>query len=403
MMKLYFRLIQFSLGLYEGKEFLDGTALKDFDWKAFFDFVKKQTLVGIAMDGVQKLPKGVAPDANLLLVWFGLSHKLMMRNSILNKATVYVYKKIREAGYPCCILKGQGNAMLYPHPVSRTPGDVDVWVDASREEIRSLACSLAKDKGYVSDESLNHVGLFIKDIAVELHSTPAIMANFFYNRRLQKWLNEEKGKQCSHLVSLGSRPVSSGGDAQKGQAEMKVAVPTASFNAVYQLYHLYHHYFYEGVGLRQVLDYYFVVTGLMDELAKLQTGSAISDSENYSSLTEIQQTLKQLGLWNFAGAMMYVLREVLGLSEDKMLVPVDIRRGEMLLHEILAGGNFGRYDSRNGLGNGFIGHNLQRLCRDFRFLRYYPAEALSEPLFRIWHYGWRHFLPKRTSEMRNEK
>lgn len=319
----------------------------------------------------------------------------MMRNSILNKATVYVYKKIREAGYPCCILKGQGNAMLYPRPVSRTPGDVDVWVDASREEIRSLACSLAKEKGYVSDESLNHVGLFIKDIAVELHSTPAIMANFFYNRRLQKWLNEEKGRQCSHLVSLGSGPVSSDGDAQKGLAEMKVAVPTASFNAVYQLYHLYHHYFYEGVGLRQVLDYYFVVTGLMDELEKQQTGSAISDSENHSSLSEIQQTLKQLGLWNFAGAMMYVLREVLGLSEDKMFVPVDIRRGEMLLHEILAGGNFGRYDSRNGLGDGFIGHNLQRLCRDLRFLRYYPAEALSEPLFRIWHYGWRHFLPKK--------
>ena len=98
-----------------------------------------------------------------------------------------------------------------------------------------------------------------------------------------------------------------------------------------------------------------------------------------------------------------VLREVLGLSEDKMLVPVDIRRGEMLLHEILAGGNFGRYDSRNGLGDGFIGHNLQRLCRDLRFLRYYPAEALSEPLFRIWHYGWRHFLPKRALEMRREK
>ena len=217
---------------------------------------------------------------------------------------------------------------------------------------------------------------------------------------MQKWLNEEKKRQCSHLVSLGSRPVSSGSDAQKGLAEMKVAVPTASFNAVYQLYHLYHHYFYEGVGLRQVLDYYFVVTGLMDELEKQQTGSAISDSENHSSLSEIQQTLKQLGLWNFAGAMMYVLREVLGLSEDKMLVPVDIRRGEMLLHEILAGGNFGRYDSRNDLGDGFIGHNLQRLCRDLRFLRYYPAEALSEPLFRIWHYGWRHFLPKK---MRNDK
>ena len=47
---IYFRFIQFSLGIYEGKEFLDGSALKGFDWNAFYEFAKKQTLVGVVFD-----------------------------------------------------------------------------------------------------------------------------------------------------------------------------------------------------------------------------------------------------------------------------------------------------------------------------------------------------------------
>lgn len=172
--------------------------------------------------------------------WFGMSQKIGQRNHVLNKATVAIYRKVVAAGYPCCILKGQGNAVLYPNPSARTPGDVDVWVDASREEIRSLAHMLAKgNNGHVDDESLNHIGLSVNGVTVELHSTPGFMANFVYNRRLQAWLRQNVGAQCSNMVAL---PDGAG----------EVAVPTFAFNAVYQLYHLYHHYFYEGVGLRQV-------------------------------------------------------------------------------------------------------------------------------------------------------
>ena len=47
-----------------------------------------------------------------------------------------------------------------------------------------------------------------------------------------------------------------------------------------------------------------------------------------------------MGLWKFAGAMMYVLHEALGLSEEKMIAPMDEKRGKLLLAEILNGGNF---------------------------------------------------------------
>lgn len=371
MTSVYFRFVQFSLGVYEGKEFLDGSALKGFDWAAFYEFAKKQTLVGVVFDGIQKLPKDVAPHLVLLMRWLGMSQRILQRNERLNVATVDIYNKVKAAGYSCCILKGQGNAVMYPNPSARTPGDVDIWVNAGREEIRRLAHLLVKKaNGNVDDECFNHIGINVNGISVELHSTPGFMANFVYNRRLQKWLKRNVGLQCSNIEEL---PNGVGA----------VAVPTLSFNIVYQLYHLYHHYFYEGVGLRQIVDYYFVV--MSDELL------GIRDT--------LQRELKHLGLWKFAGAVMYVLHKVMGLSEDKMIAPMDMKRGRMLLDDILNGGNFGQYDKQHAWGrdcydnkgfkHGALGHNLLRLYRDARLLRFYPSEALSEPVFRVWHWWWR--------------
>ena len=360
MADIYFRFLQFSLGLYDGKEFLSGETLGNFDWNAFYRFAKKQTLTGVIFEGIQRLPKKYAPDQALLMNWFGQSQRIYQRNLLLNEAASHIYNNIKTEGFRCCILKGQGNALMYSNPFSRTPGDIDIWVRAERDDIRMLAQLLTKDNGCVGKESLNHIELMINDIAVELHSTPAILNNSLYNHRLQKWLKRNADLQCSNIVAL---PNDAG----------EIAVPTCAFNVIYQLLHLYHHYFYEGVGLRQIVDYYFVV--ISDELL------VIRDT--------LQRELKHLGLWKFAGAVMYVLHETLGLSEEKMIAPMDKKRGKLLLAEILNGGNFGQYDERYGFGHSSFGHNMQRLCRDLRLMRYYPAEALSEPIFRAWHFFWR--------------
>ena len=395
--RIYFRFIQFSLGLYEGKEFLDGSVLQGFDWDAFYDFAKRQTLVGIVFDGIQRLPKGAAPRLDLLMRWLGMSQRTKMRNEVLNEATVAVYNSVRNAGYSCCILKGQGNAVMYPNPSARMPGDVDVWVDAWRDDIRRLARALVENAdGRVGSESLNHIGLTMGGITVELHSTPSFMANCIYNRRLQNWLRRNADLQCSNMVAL---PNGSGA----------VAVPTRAFNTVYQLYHLYHHYFYEGVGLRQVVDYYFVVVKSEERRVKgevkseerrvkseegevkseerrvkSEEGEVKSEELRVKNPMALEGELKWLGLWKFAGAVMYVLHNVMGLPEDMMIAPMDRKRGRMLLDDILNGGNFGHYDKHHA-----VGHNLLRLYRDARLLRFYPSEALSEPVFRAWHWWWR--------------
>ena len=472
-----FRFLRFSLGLEgEVKGLLDGRK-GSFDWDACYQFAKRQTLVGVLFDGIQRLPKELAPARPLLLRWLSDSESIRRRNMRMDRASVYIYNKVCAAGFRCCILKGQGNALLYPHPSSRTPGDVDVWVMANREELRHIALSLTEGDGSSLQESLNHIGLTVHGVSVELHSTPALLNSPLHNSRLQKWLKRNADLQCSNRIAL---PNNAG----------EVAVPTLSFNIIYQLCHLFHHCFYEGVGLRQIVDYYFVlkntdfsgntngisgntdcdgvlsntdftdftdkvsgntdftdftdkVSGNTDEDGVLSNtdftdntdrigGNAESDGslmntdctdftdsssgdfegdgcllntdcadfldsssgglgkvDSGGALVALQEELKWLGLGEFAGAVMYVLREVMGLDEKRMICAPDERRGWMLLEEIMDGGNFGHYDTRNHFGQGALWHNIQRFRRDWRMLRFYPSEALSEPLFRVCHFLWR--------------
>ena len=466
-----FRFLRFSLGLEgEVKDLLDGRQ-GCFDWDACYQFAKRQTLAGVLFDGIQRLPKELAPARPLLLRWLSDSESIRRRNMRMDRASAYIYNKVCAAGFRCCILKGQGNALLYPHPSSRTPGDVDVWVVANREELRHIALSLTEGDGSSLQESLNHIGLTVHGVSVELHSTPALLNSPLYNSRLQRWLKRNADLQCSNRIAL---PNNAG----------EVAVPTLSFNIIYQLCHLFHHCFYEGVGLRQIVDYYLVLkntdfsgntngvsvntdcfsvntdcdgfllntdftdntdriggnaesdgsllntvftdntdridgntdcdggllnTDFTDNTDRIG-GNAESDGSlmntDYTDYTDsssgglgevdsggalvaLQEELKWLGLWKFAGAVMYVLREVMGLDEKRMICAPDERRGRLLLEEIMAGGNFGHYDERNHFGQGALWHNIQRFRRDWRMLRFYPSEALSEPLFRVCHFLWR--------------
>ena len=150
---------------------------------------------------------------------------------------------LREDGLRCCILKGQGNALMYPNAYSRNPGDIDVWVNASREQITEYA---KKHFELGDDIRYQHIETSVDGVPVELHFFPCTMNNPIYNAHLQKWFKRNADLQCSNVVSLPDGI----GD---------IAIPTTAFNVVYQLTHLYHHFFDEGIGMRQIIDYFLVV------------------------------------------------------------------------------------------------------------------------------------------------
>ena len=343
------------------------------DWQKLYSFASKQAILGHCFYGIERLGKEYSEELKrnpiereLLMTWMGKAQQIHRQNMKVNVVASKLYSILREDGFRCCILKGQGNALMYPNPYSRTPGDIDVWVNASREQITEYA------KKYFEigeDIRYHHLETSLDGVPVELHFFPCIMNNPVYNARLQKWFKRNEDLQCSNVVSLPD-----------GIGE--IAIPTAAFNVVYQLTHLYHHFFDEGIGMRQIIDYYYVV--ISDYLL-------VINDESLGIRDTLQRELKHLGLWKFAGAVMYVLHEALGLSEEKLIAPIDEKRGKLLLTEILNGGNFGRHFAKYGhfTQQGMAKKYFLKIWRNMHFVRYYPAEALCEPIFRTWHFFWR--------------
>ena len=340
----------------------------DIDWQQLYSFASKQAILGLCFDGIERMGKEYPEELKLnpigrelLMTWIGKVQQIRRQNMNVNGVAAKLYSKFNKDGLRCCILKGQGNALMYTNPYSRTPGDIDVWVNASREDITEYAKSHFKLK---DDIRFHHIETTMDGVPVELHFFPCSMNNPLYHARLQKWFKLNADLQCSNVVSLSD-----------GIGE--IAIPTTAFNVVYQLTHLYHHFFDEGIGMRQIVDYYFVLVK--------------SEERRVKNLTALQRELKHLGLWKFARAVMYVLYEVLGISEEKMIAPMDEKRGKLLLAEILNGGNFGKHFTKYGhfTQQGMAKKYFLKIWRNMHFVRYYPADALSEPIFRTWHFFWR--------------
>ena len=456
--------------------------IADMDWQELYSFASKQALLGLCFEGIERLGKEYPEELKqnpirreLMMTWMGKAQQIRRQNMKVNAVAGKLYSKFREDGLRCCILKGQGNALMYPNPYSRTPGDIDVWVNASREDITEYA---KRHFNLEDDIRFHHLETTMDGVPVELHFFPCSMNNPIYHARLQKWFRRNADLQCSNVVSLPD-----------GIGE--IAIPTTAFNVVYQLTHLYHHFFDEGIGMRQIIDYYHVVcdfykvyqnsSKITPSLFTIKEGStshpdpltlrgeggnrptrccicptcpspaggslthsqalalykrardvtapsrcseplrskdggpskvspdcagwdrlsiegdnsagsttAVTSSAS-TALDVVQRELKYLGLWKFAGAVMYVLHEALGLSGEKMIAPMDEKRGKLLLAEILDGGNFGRHFTKYA---GFMHQSMGKkyflkIWRNMHFVRYYPAEALCEPLFRTWHFFWR--------------
>ena len=328
------------------------------DWKGLFTFMGEQALSGVGFQGVERMKSaGADVPKEVMLRWYVMSERIRERNRKMNKVVEEVFDMLEKDGLECCLLKGQGNNLMYPDPYVRTSGDIDVWVNANRERILSFAKAHFKLK---TDVRYHHVECEYQGVPVELHVFPCTMNTPVYNHRLQELFRKSVHEQCQHRVLLPD-------------GERKVPVATVTFNLVYQLSHLYHHFFDEGIGLRQMMDYFYVLKTAWKE-----------DSFDRDVLVE---NLKNVNLYRFAQAVMWVLHEVFGLEQKFFIVPADVRRGRLLLDEILKGGNFGKY---SGITNHSIGVKyFLKVKRNMRFVRTYPVEALFEPLFRTWHFFWR--------------
>lgn len=325
---------------------------KDIEWKDFLTWAEQHAIVGIIFSGIEKAGGLLSIPREELFQWIGDAQQIEMQNKLLNKKCVEVVQEYRNAGYECVVLKGQGNATMYPNPLLRTSGDIDILIkNADRKDL----CKYVTKKYVTEGMRYHHIEYMDGTVPVEVHFIPCQMNNYFYHRKLMKWLNEHAVWNNMHELPDGV------GD---------IPVPSWEYNVIFQLAHMMHHFFDEGIGLRQMIDYYYLLK-----------------SDVRGQMDDVKETLKYLNLYDFAGAVMYIMKEVLRMEEKYLIVPVDERRGKTLLNEILKGGNFGH---SSGLAqNNAAKKYLQKTWRNMQLVKEYPAEAFCEPIFRTWHYFWR--------------
>ena len=435
MNELFFELIRVAIGT---QERLSRVPSKK-EWGRLFKIAERQRLLGICFYGVKKVaspiydneaypqydneaspqpsPEGkgeskISIPGELYDYWLGTAALIQQQNQKVNKRCVEVCNKLQEAGFKCSILKGQGIAQLYNEGrrtkderqdesnclgIFRQSGDIDVWVDGGMKKAMAWA---KKEYGNVKFDYINaHLPIY-KDTEVELHWRVQFLDNLWKNKNLQKWVEENKEELLNTTEDL---PDGAG----------CLPVPSPTFNSFYVLLHCYHHMFSEGLGLRQVMDYYFVLQ------SRRPTPTPSLHSEG-----NLETTLKECGMLKFAKAMMWVLMHVFeyindhdndndndGKADDDeerrtknedtkdnwrerypwMIVEPDEKEGRFLLKELMLDGNMGHFDKRikKGSKNKKIQSVWANLQHSLHVAKHYPSESFWSPIWIIWHFMWK--------------
>ena len=337
--------------------------VKDINWHELLEFGSRHTILGmyaptvLMKDG--KLKKddfmGNKPSDEDVMEWVFEDYRLRRLNTTLFEQTQKASEWFREQGFRNCILKGQGNALMYPDPMLRTCGDIDIWLEGTPEEILAFT-----KKYYNMPSNAMHVDFpMFKDTMVEVHFHPTRLFNPYKNKELWAYCDSVAGEQFEHRVT-------------SADGKYTFTTPTNEFNMFFQLDHVFRHLVYEGIGLRQIIDYFYLLRKRHND------GVAPGADEALAKL------LNRFNIKKFARAMMYIQQKVLGLEDKYLYIEPDKSEGEFVLSEILHGGNFGKYETRLEESlDGVKGHVRRYLALEaykLRLLRHYPSEVIWMPI-----------------------
>lgn len=375
---MLFELLQVALGRRETLSRVPSER----EWWMLYQESMRQAVAGIAFAGADRLMVHdsrfmVNMPFQLKMEWIGLTEQIKQQNKHVDKQTAEIWNRLKDDGLEAAILKGQGIATLYDVrckredvrsesiettdslALLRQSGDIDIWVKGGYEKV----CDYVQRTHPTDDVAYHRFHYdYFKDTEVELHHRPTLMRNLFDDRKLAKWYNAFDPDSFVYLEDKG------------------FAVPPVEFNRIFILTHIYRHFLFEGIGLRQVMDYYFVLRNT--------NHTNITNSSCHTEIAEsTERLLKDLRLTRFAEAMMWVLYTQLGLEEQYLICGMNEKEGRFVLDEILQTGNFGQGDSRYRYKRWFkLRHHI---AHGSHLLMHYPSEVIWTPIWLVYHKVWK--------------
>lgn len=373
--KIFFDFLRFCIG--SAKDI--PSTLKGADWNELYAIARKQALVGIMFEGVKRLPQELWPPRNVILQWAMMVESIKLRNRQATDVCLRLTEALSKDGFETCILKGQANHVYYDglnskHSLGqlRICGDVDAWIwpkEKTKHPVKSIIDYCQSKKILLSLCHLHAEVKPVNGVPVEIHLRPSFLNAPWSNLCFQKLFKS---------VVFENNEIDECGLIKKLRID---------YDLIFQMNHIYRHLLDEGVGMRQILDFYVLLKVYQKE------------RQGQSGMMNVDVLMKHIsdsGMKRFASALMFVLQEIFGLDDEELLCPVSEKHGVFLMEEMMAAGNFGHYDERMktlAVKKGKLSYQLQkaqrRFKRNLRFLTSYPEEVICEPFARIYHFIWR--------------
>lgn len=241
--------------------------------------------------------------------------KLEQRNIKMNRLVISLFGKMRSLGLHPVLMKGQAFAQNYPNPLHRVCGDIDLYFKHQDDCKKAIDWAIRvgghSHQGNESAWEHKHFAVDLKGFEVELHYQMCRFENHRLQKRLQNIIDHEFAVNEPYYVRI------------EGE-EIETVPPTLS--VLHQLMHIIRHLLEAGVGIRQICDLAVYVDRHCDEI----------------NADVLRQYVEELQLGEVAGALGYILVEMLGLKKEKWPLGIVADHAEFIIREIFDGGNFGR-------------------------------------------------------------
>ncbi len=286
--------------------------LSEEGWERVFEMARQQTVTGIAFRGLDYLPEDYSPSVGILIRWAAYAGRIEQSNGVVNHVLKVLYAHFSDAGVRAVLQKGPGVAMMYPEPLLRECGDIDVFfpeLDDRTDPMRNLPDAEGEKK---PDGCWEYQ---VNGVIIERHSSLLDIHRPLVRRRMRRFI-AEKGYDKVDMEGC------------------TVEVPSPEVNMLLLSSHILKHAIGVGIGLRQLCD-------------MAMAYRYYSDRIDPHAMNEVYA---KAGLRKWSGLLESFLVEYLGLAPD-MVTNDEIRAGRtkktrILLDIILKGGNFGRFTDK---------------------------------------------------------
>ena len=281
--------------------------LGEADWEEIVRELNQQTVLGVASIVLKKKETEGIPVKLQDYVTMK-RRKIVMRYTQMAVVQREICQKLEGIGISVAVMKGMAAACYYPNPMLRMMGDIDLIVKP--DEYEDALCVL-RESGFVIDSKANeyHIAVKRNDITIELHKSPA---------------STHKDAHGDFIRDF----ILSGLDAVEiGTAEMeRFPILPWKQNGMELIWHIRQH-LYNGLGLRQIIDWMMFVDHCLD-------------NQKY---IEFEPALEKSGLKNLAITTTKMCQKYLGLRREGIswCIEADEQLCDDLMDYILEQGNFG--------------------------------------------------------------